>query len=154
MEQAKPVKNPALKKAIEDARKDPGMENSVRLLNEVVKARLLIPVSMDKAPQYDKKLQEVMLEKDTRISFELIKAASGELYYPVFTDGEEMLRCEIEKDQHSMIVNFDDLAAILLMPQSGIAGFSINPMSDNLCFSKEMVASMKRDMEREREENQ
>ena len=41
-----------------------------------------------------------------------------------------MLKCDIEKDQHSMIVNFDDLAAILLMPQSGIAGFSINPMSD------------------------
>ena len=65
-----------------------------------------------------------------------------------------MIKCEIEKDQHSMIVNFDDLAAILLMPQSGIAGFAINPMSDNLCFSKEMVASMKRDMEKEREEKQ
>lgn len=130
------------------------MENSIRLLNEVVKARLLIPVSMDKDPQYDRKLEEVVLEKDTRISFELIKAASGDLYYPVFTDGEEMIKCEIEKDQHSMIVNFDDLAAILLMPQSGIAGFAINPMSDNLCFSKEMVASMKRDMEKEREEKQ
>ncbi len=150
MEQAKPVKNPALKKAIEDARKEPNEENSVRLLNEVVKARLLIPVSMDKDPEYDEKLQEVVLEKDTRISFELIKAKNGELYYPVFTDGEEMIKCDIEKDQHSMIVNFDDLAAILLMPQSGIAGFSINPMSDNLCFKKEMVAAMKRDMEQEK----
>ena len=154
MQQAKPVRNPELKKAMEEAKKDPGMENSIRLLNEVVKARLLIPVSMDKDPQYDRKLEEVVLEKDTRISFELIKAASGDLYYPVFTDGEEMIECEIEKDQHSMIVNFDDLAAILLMPQSGIAGFAINPMSDNLCFSKEMVASMKRDMEKEREEKQ
>ena len=154
MQQAKPVRNPELKKAMEEAKKDPVMENSIRLLNEVVKARLLIPVSMDKDPQYDRKLEEVVLEKDTRISFELIKAASGDLYYPVFTDGEEMIKCEIEKDQHSMIVNFDDLAAILLMPQSGIAGFAINPMSDNLCFSKEMVASMKRDMEKEREEKQ
>ena len=154
MQQAKPVRNPELKKAMEEAKKDPGMENSIRLLNEVVKARLLIPVSMDKDPQYDRKLEEVVLEKDTRISFELIKAASGDLYYPVFTDGEEMITCEIEKEQHSMIVNFDDLAAILLMPQSGIAGFAINPMSDNLCFSKEMVASMKRDMEKEREEKQ
>lgn len=154
MQQAKPVRNPELKKAMEEAKKDPGMENSIRLLNEFVKARLLIPVSMDKDPQYDRKLEEVVLEKDTRISFELIKAASGDLYYPVFTDGEEMIKCEIEKDQHSMIVNFDDLAAILLMPQSGIAGFAINPMSDNLCFSKEMVASMKRDMEKEREEKQ
>ncbi len=154
MQQAKPVRNPELKKAMEEAKKDPGMENSIRLLNEVVKARLLNPVSKDNDPPYDRNLEEVVLEKDTRISFELIKAASGDLYYPVFTDGEEMIKCEIEKDQHSMIVNFDDLAAILLMPQSGIAGFAINPMSDNLCFSKEMVASMKRDMEKEREEKQ
>ena len=146
MEQAKPVRNPELKKAIQNAKKDPGMENSVRLLNEVVRAKLLIPVSMDKDPEYDNALEE-----DTRISFELIKATNGDLYYPVFTDGEEMLRCDIEKDQHSMIVNFDDLAAILLMPQSGIAGFTINPMSDNVCFTTEMVASMKRDMENESE---
>lgn len=44
MEQAKPVRNPELKKAIQNAKKDPGMENSVRLLNEVVRAKLLIPV--------------------------------------------------------------------------------------------------------------
>lgn len=150
MEQAKPVRNPDLKKAIEAAKKDPGKENSIKLLNEVVRAKLLIPVSMDKSPEYDEKLEEVVLEKDTRISFELIKATNGDLYYPVFTDGEEMLRCDIEKDQHSMIVNFDDLAAILLMPQSGIAGFSINPMSDNVCFSCDMVAAMKKDMDAER----
>ena len=29
---------------------------------------------MDKDPEYDEKLKEVVLEKDTRISFELIKA--------------------------------------------------------------------------------
>lgn len=150
MEQAKPVKNPELKKAIEAARKEPNQENSIKLLNEVVRARLLIPVSMDRDPEYDEKLQEVVLEKDTRISFELIKAKNGDLYYPVFTDGEEMLRCDLDTDQHSMIVNFDDLAAILLMPQSGIAGFAINPMSDNLCFSRDMVAAMKRDMDNEK----
>ena len=57
MEQAKPVRNPELKKAIQNAKKDPGMENSVRLLNEVVRAKLLIPVSMDKDPEYDKALE-------------------------------------------------------------------------------------------------
>ena len=150
MEQAKPVKNPELKKAIEAARKEPNQENSIKLLNEVVRARLLSPVSMDRDPEYDEKLQEVVLEKDTRISFELIKAKNGDLYYPVFTDGEEMLRCDLDTDQHSMIVNFDDLAAILLMPQSGIAGFAVNPMSDNLCFSRDMVAAMKRDMDNEK----
>lgn len=148
-----PVNNPELKEAIKAAKTEPGMEATVKLLNEVVKARLLAPVSMDRDPEYDAKINEVVLEKDTQISFELIKSGNGELYYPVFTDGPEMKKCEIDKDQHSLIVNFDDLAAMLLQPQNAVAGFVINPMSDNICFSTEMIAAMKKDMEKENQKD-
>ena len=148
-----PVNNPELKEAIKVAKAEPGMEATVRLLNEVVKAKLLAPVSMDRDPEYDAKINEVVLEKDTQISFELIKSGNGELYYPVFTDGPEMKKCEIDKDQHSLIVNFDDLAAMLLQPQNAVAGFVINPMSDNICFSTEMIAAMKKDMEKENQKD-
>lgn len=147
-----PVKNPELKAAIVKAKEDAGMENSVRFLNEVVRARLLAPVTMDRPPEYDKETGEIILEKDTAISFELIAADNGDLYYPVFTDGEEMLKCEIDKDQHSLIVNFDDLSAMLLnQPQCSVAGFVINPMSDNVVFSNEMIAAMKKDMAKEQQ---
>lgn len=146
-----PVRNPKLKEAADAAKKDACMENSVHLLNEVVRAKLLIPVSMDKSPIYDKELDEVMLEENTEISFELIKANNGDIYYPVFTDGEEMLKCGVGKGQQSLIVNFDDLAAMLLNPVNAVAGFVINPMSDNLCFSTDMVAAMKKDMQKEKE---
>ena len=145
----KPVRNPLLKEAAKLARENPSMENSVRFLNEVVRARLLIPVSMNKSPVYDKELDEIILEENTEISFELIKAANGDIYYPVFTDGEEMLKCGIGRGQQSMIVNFDDLAAMLLSPVNAVAGFAINPMSDNMCFTTDMVAAMKKDMEKE-----
>lgn len=65
-----------------------------------------------------------------------------------------MSKCDLEKDQHSMIVNFDDLAAILLQPQNAVAGFVINPMSDNISFPVDMVAAMKEDMEKENKENE
>ena len=64
-----------------------------------------------------------------------------------------MKKCEIDKDQHSLIVNFDDLAAMLLQPQNAVAGFVINPMSDNICFSTEMIAAMKKDMEKENQKD-
>ncbi|MDO4485151.1 MAG: SseB family protein [Bacillota bacterium] len=153
IENISPVSNPELKEAIKAAKSEPGMETTVALLNKVVEARLLAPVSMDRDPEYDAKIDEVVLEKDTQISFELIKSSNGELYYPVFTDGPEMKKCEIDKDQHSLIINFDDLAAMLLQPQNAVAGFVINPMSDNICFSTEMVAAMKKDMEKEKQEN-
>ena len=148
-----PVNNPELKEAIKAAKQNPSTETTVRLLNEVVKARLLVPVSMDRDPEYDAKINEVILEKDTQISFELIKSGNGDLYYPVFTDGPEMKKCEIDKDQHSLIVNLDDLAAMLLQPQNAVAGFVINPMSDNICFSTEMIAAMKKDMEKENQKD-
>ena len=153
MERPQPINNPALKEAIAQAKKDPGVENTVKLLNEVVSAKLLIPVSMDRKPEYDKQTEEIILEKDTQISFELIKSSEGALYYPVFTDGVEMSKCELDKDQHSLIVNFDDLSALLLQPQNAVAGFVINPMSDNVNFPVDMVAAMKDDMEAEMKAN-
>ena len=68
----------------------------------------------------------------------------------MFTDGPEMAMCEDDMDKQSLIVNFDDLAAMLLQPQNAVAGFVINPMSDNICFSTDMIAAMKKDMEKEK----
>ena len=47
-----------------------------------------------------------------------------------------------------MVVGFDDLAALLLQPMNAIEGFVINPMGDNICFSTQMIAAMKKDMEK------
>ena len=45
-----------------------------------------------------------------------------------------------------MVVGFDDLAALLLQPMNAVAGFVINPMGENVCFSTQMIAAMKKDM--------
>lgn len=47
-----------------------------------------------------------------------------------------------------MVVGFDDLAALLLQPMNAVAGFVINPMGGNVCFSTQMIAAMKKDMEK------
>lgn len=153
LENVGPVANPDLRKAITEAKKSPGVETSVKLLNEVVKAKLLAPVSMDQKPEYDEEIDEIVINENTQISFELIKSSNGSLYYPVFTDGPEMALCGVDMDQQSLIVNFDDLAAMLLQPQNAVAGFVINPMNDNICFSTDMIAAMKKDMEKEKKEN-
>ena len=46
-------------------------------------------------------------------------------------------------------MNFEDLSAMLdRHEENKVKGFVINPMSDNLVFSTEMVAAMKKDMEK------
>ena len=63
----KPVRNDSLKEAMDQLRNDPTKENNIVVLNEVVSARLLAPVSMDREPELDPKTGEVILDKDTEL---------------------------------------------------------------------------------------
>lgn len=150
-EAPKPVRNDELVESIKNAKQDASQENTVKMLNQVVRAKLLAPISLDKAPVMEGEDGQVVLEKDTTVSFELIKAQNGDLYYPVFTDGEELRKCSTEKNQHSMIVNFEDLANIILNQGKAVRGFVINPMGQNICFTSEMIEGMIKDMQAESE---
>lgn len=145
-----PVTNPDLIKAINKAKENPDQYNSNRMLNEAVKAKFLIPIKMESTIVVDgtKGYGDV---ENANINFELLKANTGKIYYPVFTDLKELQKCSVDKNQSSMVVGFDDLAALLLQPMNAIAGFVINPMGDNVCFSTQMIAAMKKDMERRAE---
>lgn len=147
--EAKPVKNTELIEAIKNAKENPSQENTVTMLNQVVKARLLAPISLDRPPVTSGEDGEVVLEKDTQVSFEMIKATNGDLYYPVFTHGPEMKKCATEKDQHSLIVNFQDLANMVLNQEKEIKGFVIDPLGQNICFTSDMIKGMLSDMKSE-----
>lgn len=148
-ETPKPIRNDSLIESIKKVREDASKENTVKMLNEVVRAKLLAPVTLDREPVTEGEDGQVVLEKDTTVSFELIKATNGDLYYPVFTHGEELRKCSSEQNQRSMIVNFEDLANMILGQGKAVRGFTINPMGDNLCFTSEMIQGMIDDMKRE-----
>ncbi len=147
-----PIRNDSLLESIHKAKQDSSQENTVKMLNEVVKAKLLAPVSLDREPEASGEDGQVVLEKDTTISFEMIemiKAQNGDLYYPVFTHGEELRKCSADSNQHSMIVNFEDLANMILSQSKVVRGFVINPMGENICFTSEMIDDMMKEMKKE-----
>lgn len=148
-EAPKPIRNDALLESIKAAKTEESKENTVKMLNEVVRAKLLAPISLDRDPVISGEDGQVVLEKDTTISFELIKASNGDIYYPVFTHGEELRKCSDQKDQHSMIVNFEDLANMIMNQNKAVRGFVINPMGENICFTSEMIEVMIKDMKKE-----
>jgi hypothetical protein len=82
-------------------------------------------------------------------AFELIKAANGDLYYPVFTHGEELKKCSKEQDQHTIKVTFEDLANMIIQQGKVVKGFVINPMGENVCFTAEMIEGMINSMKKE-----
>lgn len=142
-----PIRNDKLLESIHAMQKDPSTDNIVKMFNAVVTAELLAPVTLDKNPTLEEK--DVYLEKDTMISFELIKAANGDLYYPVFTHGEELRKCSKEQDQHTMKVTFEDLANMIIHQGKVVKGFVINPMGENICFTTDMIEGMINSMKNE-----
>ena len=147
MAELTPIRNDELLEIIHTVQKDPSTDNIVKMFNAVVAAELLAPITLDKDPTMDEK--DVYLEKDTTISFELIKAANGDLYYPVFTHGEELKKCSKEQDQHTMKVTFEDLAGMILNQGKVVKGFVINPMGENICFTADMIEGMINSMREE-----
>jgi len=142
-----PIRNDELLEIIHTVQKEPSTDNIVKMFNAVVAAELLAPISLDKDPTMEE--NDVFLEKDTTISFELIKAANGDLYYPVFTHGEEIKKCSKEQDQHTMKVTFEDLANMILNQGKVVKGFVINPMGENICFTADMIEGMINSMREE-----
>ena len=151
MAEMTPVRNDKLLDSIHAMQKEPSTDNVVKMFNEVVVAELLAPISLDIDPTLEEK--DVFLEKDTKISFELIKAANGDLYYPVFTHGEELKKCSTEKDQHTMKVTFEDLANMIIHQGKVVKGFVINPMGENICFTTDMIEGMINSMKNENAAN-
>ncbi len=151
MADATPIRNDHLLDCIHAMQQDPSTDNIVKMFNAVVTAELLAPISLDKDPTMEK--EDVFLEKDTTISFELIKAANGDLYYPVFTHGEELKKCSDEKDQHTMKVTFEDLANMIIHQGKVVKGFVINPMGENICFTSDMIEGMINSMKNENAAN-
>lgn len=147
MAELTPIRNDELLEIIHTVQKEPSADNIVKMFNAVVTAELLAPISLDKDPTMEK--NDVFLEKDTTISFELIKAANGDLYYPVFTHGEELKKCSKEQDQHTMKVTFEDLANMILNQGKVVKGFVINPMGENICFTADMIEGMIHSMREE-----
>ena len=127
--------------------KDPSTDNIVKMFNAVVTAEMLAPITLDQDPTLEE--NDVYLEKDTTISFELIKAANGDLYYPVFTHGEELRKCSKDRDQHTMKVTFEDLANMIVHQGKVVKGFVINPMGENICFTTDMIEGMINSMKNE-----
>ena len=57
-----PIRNDSLLESIHKAKQDSSQENTVKMLNEVVKAKLLAPVSLDREPEASGEDGQVVLE--------------------------------------------------------------------------------------------
>ncbi len=104
----------------------------------VMQARFLSVVTFSKEPVYDIDGTRI-LAKDSEITFTMLNNTNGEHYFPVFSENVEMDKWENAKIDHTIQIGFDNLA-VMLGENKNCSGFVINPFSDNMTISRDIVS--------------
>ena len=74
----------------------------------------------------------------TAIQFQLLPNQEGQPFFPAFTGWEELRKLCGPKNQQTLLLSFDDYAAMILRDNRG-AGFVIDPFGCCLSFDRAMV---------------
>ena len=88
--------------------------------------------------------------KETQIQFQLLANQEDQVFFPAFTDWEELRKLCGPKNQQTVVLSFDDYARMILQDKRA-AGFVIDPFGICLSFDRTMVEHL---VNRKAEQNQ
>ena len=126
--------NRALLSAVERMNREQSRQSREAVLDIVISsARFLAPVSI-LAPE------EAALTggAGAAVQFQLLPNQDGQPFFPAFTSWEELRKLCGPKNQQTLLLSFDDYAAMILRDNRG-AGFVIDPFGCCLSFDRPMV---------------
>ncbi|MGN0624566.1 MAG: SseB family protein [Oscillospiraceae bacterium] len=146
------IENPELVEAIAEMRKDFKAETQNKVINLALKSSFLVPALINKNTQLVADADNhVKFEEKPQAKFLLITHKEKGTFFPVFTDVEELSKFKTEQDFQGFAMRFGDIAA-LTEKTPNVKGFVINPMNQNLPFTKDMLESIKQTILRVKEE--
>lgn len=130
------VRNPKLVAAMQTMLKHDNEQTRSQMAAELLDSRLLSPVEQ----------QTILTEQSgpsKRIRFLDIQNTEGERYYLAFTDLDEYGKWnDEEKHNEALIVTLEDFGNILIRQLNDLKGFVINPYSENISISKDLLLSL------------
>ncbi len=137
------LKNEDLVKAMNELKQNENPQTQGAFVAAAVKATYFAPVdvldSEGNPIEGDGKMQ---VPKDAKFSFKLIKNTEGESYFPVFTDINEFQKWNKDEKIKTIVVSFYQMASLSLKKADEKIGIAINPMSQNLVFSQELIVNL------------
>ena len=153
--QNKPViENSALVEAISEMRKNFNAETQNKVINTALRGTFLVPAIINKNTQLVADAENhVKFEDKPQAKFLLITHKEKGTFFPAFTDADELAKFKTEQKFQGFAMKFGDIAA-LTEKTPNVAGFVINPMNQNLPFTKEMLESIKQTLIKVRKERE
>ena len=134
MEHTTELENGALLSAVERMGRENTRESREAVLDAVISsARFLAPVNILSPEE-----ARVPGGEGAAIQFQLLPNQENQPYFPAFTGREELRKLCGPKNQQTLLLSFDDYAAMILRDNRG-AGFVIDPFGCCLSFDRAMV---------------
>lgn len=140
---AEKITNPELCTAIEAMQADGSKENIDAMINEVVKAKFILPAKVQNVPKAETKNGKTVMGSATQVQFRLLENGNKEKFFGAFTDINELNKWNGTEQSNKVVTDFDSLAQMVTDPQAGVLGFVINPFGKSVTFPKPMVLSIK-----------
>ena len=139
MDQTTEFDNKVLLTAVERMGRENSRESREAVLDIVIStARFLAPVTISPAPEQE---ESATLGEGTAIQFQLLSNQEGQPFFPAFTCWEELRKLCGPKNQQTLVLTFDDYAAMVLRDNRA-AGFVVDPFGSCLSFDRAMVAHL------------
>lgn len=136
------LKNETLVATMNALRENENKDTQTAFVTAAMKAKYFAPVDVlnaDGTPIEGNGKMEI--PKDAKFNFKLLINSKGEQYFPLFTDIQEFQKWNKTEKIKSIVVIFPQMAD-LVSKKPGTSGFVINPMTQNLVFTREILDNM------------
>ena len=143
----KTIKNVRLKKLLKQQNSE--IENDELqndILEEIVfNSQFLCYIHYKKESLKKNHFENKKIEKKISLTFQTVNSGDGNVYYPAFTDLEELKKGlrNANKDVTLMIMNFDDYASLMRKNMECVEGVVINPFGDLFVMSSKWIEMLK-----------
>lgn len=135
--------NEKLIDAMNALKKEENQQTQTAFIEQVIGARFFAPVDvLDANGDMIQGTGKMAIPKDAKFNFKLIENKAGEQYFTVFTDVGEFMKWSKSNMIKTIVVVFPQIAQLAQQKADDIKGFVINPMSQNIIFTQEIISNL------------
>lgn len=144
--EAQDLENKTLIDAIAEMRKNFNVETQNKVLNAAILAEYYVPAMLSKKQQIVADAQnKIEFQEQPQATFLFITNERGETYVPAFTSQEQARKFRSEEKYQLFSMKFPDLAGFTEKVPN-VTGFIINPDSEALPFTKNILNAIKEEI--------
>lgn len=148
------LKNEALVEAMRAVNKEENQQTQSKLIEEAIKGSFFTPVDiLDENGNVLQGDGKVKIPDNSKVNFKLIRNSKNESYFALFTDINEFQKWNKSERVNTIVVVFPQIAQLVFKTKD-VAGFVINPMTENIIFSRDALKNILEVMEAKMKEMQ